>query len=222
MTVTRTWEEVFRRLDQWDVVDKLRALHLKSSDSTSSTGFLPFKSPDIAHLMADTAQRVRLFHHFHHDANDGLNNGTDDLWALMGSGAMATAMLVNKVHVNEPQRGTPFDWSKMLAWNSTKGVGDTVAEFAKSQTRVSGRGSDVSPQSEPAKRTARAKSRAIKATKTKKTAPPKGQLKTDDDNEEKADKVTVVGCTTTNTVPVPGFLAVAFMETYKTDPLELC
>jgi type IV secretory pathway VirB10-like protein len=58
MTVTRTWEEVFRRLDQWDVVDKLRALHLKSSDSTSSTGFLPFKSPDIAHLMANTARRV--------------------------------------------------------------------------------------------------------------------------------------------------------------------
>jgi hypothetical protein len=26
----------------------------------------------------------------------------------------------------------------------------------------------------------------------------------------------------TNTVPVPGFLAVAFMETYETDPLELC
>ncbi len=58
MTVTRTWEEVFRRLDQWDVVDKLQALHLKSSDSTSSTGFLPSKSPDIAHLMANTARRV--------------------------------------------------------------------------------------------------------------------------------------------------------------------
>ena len=42
MTVTRTWEEVFRRLDQWDVVDKLRALHLKPSDSSNSTGFLPF------------------------------------------------------------------------------------------------------------------------------------------------------------------------------------
>jgi hypothetical protein len=151
MTVTRTWEEVFRRLDQWDVVDKLRALHLKSSDSTNSTGFLPFKSPDIAHLMADTARRVRLFHHFHHDADDGLNDSTDNLWALMGSGAMATAMLVNKVHVNEPQRWTPFDWSKMIARNSTTDVGDTVAEIAKSQTRVSGQSSDVSAQSAPVK-----------------------------------------------------------------------
>ena len=100
MAVTRTWEEVFKRLNLWDVVDKLRALHLTSSDSTSSTGFLPFKSPDIAHLLANTAQRVQLFHHFHHNADDGLNDGTDDLWALVGSGAMATAMSVNKVHVN--------------------------------------------------------------------------------------------------------------------------
>jgi hypothetical protein len=60
--------------------------------------------------MVDTAQRVQLFHHFHHDAD----------WALIGSGAMATAMSVNKVHVNKPQRGTPFDWSKMLARNSTR------------------------------------------------------------------------------------------------------
>ena len=172
--------------------------------------------------MANTARRVRLFHHFHHDADDGLNFGTDNLWALMGSGAMASAMSVNKVHVNEPQRGTPLDWSKMLAWNSTTDVGDTVAELAKSRTRVSGRSSDVSAQSAPVKRTARAKSRAITATKTKKTAPTKGRLKIADDDEDEEDKVTVVGFRTTNTVPVPGFLAVAFMETYETDPLELC
>jgi hypothetical protein len=120
--MTRTWEEVFGRLDQWDMVDKLRALHLKSSSSSSSTGFLQFKSPDIAHLMANTSRRVRLFHHFHHNADDGLNDGTDELWALMGSGAMATAMAVNKSHVNEPQRGTTFNWSKMLAWNSTQHI----------------------------------------------------------------------------------------------------
>jgi hypothetical protein len=174
LTMTRTWEEVFGRLDQWDVVDKLWALHLKSSTSTNSTGFLQFKSPDIAHLMANTSQRVRLFHHFHHDADDGLNDGTDELWALMGSGAMATAMAVNKSHVNKPQRGTTFNWSKMLAWNSTRDVGDTVAEFAESRTQVSGQNSDVSLQPAPAKRTARAKRNVITATKTKKAAPPKG------------------------------------------------
>jgi hypothetical protein len=41
-----------------------------------------------------------LFHHFHHDADDGLKDGTDELWALMGSGAMAAAMAVNKSQVN--------------------------------------------------------------------------------------------------------------------------
>jgi hypothetical protein len=106
----------------------------------------------------------------------------DELWALMGSGAMAAAMAVNKSHVNEPQRGTTFDWSKMLARNSTRDVGDTVAEFAESQTQVLGRSNDVSLQPAPAKRTARAKSKAITATKTMKAAPPKGRLKTADDN----------------------------------------
>jgi hypothetical protein len=72
------------------------------------------------------------------------------------------------------------------------------------------------------KKTARAKSRAITAAKTKKTATPKGRLKTADDDEDAEDTVTVVRFTMTNTVPVPGFLAVAFMETYETDPLELC
>jgi hypothetical protein len=195
LTMTRTWEEVFGRLDQWDVVDKVRALHLKSSTSTSSTGFLQFKSPDIAHLVANTSRRVQLFHHFHHDVDDGLNDGTDELWALMGSGAMAAAMAVNKSHVNEPQRGTTFDWSKMLAWNSTRDVGDTVAEFAASRTQVSGRSSDLSFQPAPAKLTARAKSKAITTTKTQKA---KGRLKTADDTEENEDKVTVVGFTMTH------------------------
>jgi hypothetical protein len=219
MTLTRTWEEVFRRLDQWDVVEKLRALHLKSAASTSSTGFLPFKSPDVAHLMANTARRVCLYHHFHHDADDGLNDGSDDLWALMGSGAMASAMSINKTHVNEPQRGTIFDWSKMLAWNSTQDVSDTARELVAYRTQVSERSSDVSSQPAPAKKTARAKSRAITAAKTKKTTTPKGRLKTDEDAD---DTVTVVEFTMTDTVPVPGFLAVAFMETYETNPLELC
>ncbi len=42
------------------------------------------------------------------------------------------------------------------------------------------------------------------------------------DAEENDDEVSVVGFTMTNTVPVPGFIAVALMETYETDPLELC
>jgi hypothetical protein len=109
LTMARTWEEVFGRLDQWDVVDKLRALHLKSSTSTSSTGFLQFKSPDISHLVANTARRVRLFHHFHHDMDDGLNDGTDELWALMGSGAMAERIVrcINIVH-NFQKSSSPF------------------------------------------------------------------------------------------------------------------
>ncbi len=211
LTMTSTWEEMFKSLDQWDVVDKLRALHLKSSTSTIATGFLQFKSPDIAHLMANTSRRVRLFHHFHHDADDGLKDGTDELWALMGSGAMAAAMAVNKSHVNEPQRGTTFDWSKRLAWNSTQDVADTVAEFIASRTQVSGRSSDVSLQPAPAKRTARAKKKAITTSKTQKT---KGRPKIADDTDENDDEVSVVGFTMTNTVPV----RLAYVPGRRTDP----
>jgi hypothetical protein len=137
----------------------------------------------------------------------------------MGSGAMAAAMAVNKSDVNEPQHGTTFDWSKMLAWNSTRDVADTVAEFAASRTQVSGQSSDVSLQPAPTTRTARAKSKVTTTTKTQKT---KGRPKMAVDAEENDDEVSVVGFTMTNTVPVPGFIAVALMETYETDPLELC
>ncbi len=77
MTMTLSWEEVFRRLDQWSVVEKLRDLHAKSNAGTSPTGFVRFGSPDIAHLVVDTQEEVRLFHHFHHDVDDGLNDGTN-------------------------------------------------------------------------------------------------------------------------------------------------
>ncbi len=70
---------------------------------------------------------------------------------------------------------------------------------AASRTQVSGRSSDVSIQPAPAKRTARAKSKAITTTKTQKA---KGRLKTADNTEDNEDEVTVVGFTMTNTVPV--------------------
>lgn len=71
MTMTSTWKDVF-----W-ALDKLSSLHTKSNSvNTEATGF--------AHLMVNTHGTIRLFHHFHHDADDGLNDGTNALWALLG------------------------------------------------------------------------------------------------------------------------------------------
>lgn len=79
MMMTSTWKDVF-----W-ALDKLSSLHTKSNSvNTEATGFAHLCFPDVAHLLVNTHGTIRLFHHFHHDADDGLNDGTNALWALLG------------------------------------------------------------------------------------------------------------------------------------------
>ncbi|KAI2494816.1 hypothetical protein MHU86_19711 [Fragilaria crotonensis] len=139
MTMTSTWEDVFRALDQWEVVPKLNRLHTKSNSiNTESTGFVHLCSPDIAHLMVNTHGTIRLFHHFHHDADDGLNDGTNALWALLGGGGFAAAMAVDTKQIVRSHVGTPYDWSKMLTWNSTSDVRRAIEELVTTRSSVSG------------------------------------------------------------------------------------
>ena len=139
MTMTSSWSDVFRASNQWEVVDKLRRLSGKSnSSSTGSTGFVHLCSPDVAHLMVNTHGVIRLFHHFHQDADDGLNSGTNALWALMGSGGITAAMFIDMVQINERELGTPCDWPKMLLWNSTADVWATVNELMTTQSLTPG------------------------------------------------------------------------------------
>ncbi|KAI2490854.1 hypothetical protein MHU86_23707 [Fragilaria crotonensis] len=53
--------------------------------------------------MVNTHGVIRLFHHFHHDADDGLNDGTNALWALMGAGGFAAAMAVDTKQASAPE-----------------------------------------------------------------------------------------------------------------------
>lgn len=209
---------------------KLKNLSEKSNSvGTSSTGFVHLCSPEVAHLMVNTHGVIRLFHHFHHDADDGLNNGTNALWALMGSTGIAAAMTIDTQQVNERQIGTPCDWSKMLAWNSTAEVLSTIDELMTTRAPAPRVNEDTSraDQSAPA-----SKGRPRKAS----AAPPRrGRAKTRKDtndtnepeksNETEADgteDVMVVGFTMKPTVPVPAFIAAAaIMESYATDPAEL-
>jgi hypothetical protein len=62
---------------------------------------------------------VQLLHHFHHDANDGLNNGSDELWALMGRGDGTTLMVVYPDELHERQLESETDWSKTPLWDTT-------------------------------------------------------------------------------------------------------
>ncbi|KAI2507344.1 hypothetical protein MHU86_7064 [Fragilaria crotonensis] len=115
MTMTSTCEDVFRTLDQWDIVPKLSSLHMKSNSiNTESTGFVHLCSPDIAHFMVNTHGTICLFRHVHNDADDGLNDGTNALWALLGGGGIAAAMAVDTKQVVRSHVGPPYDWSKVL------------------------------------------------------------------------------------------------------------
>ena len=74
------------------------------------------------------AGEVQLLHHFHHDANDGLINGTDELWALMGGGDGATPMVIDTDKIHGRQPGYKSDWSKISKWNSTQAVRDAARQ----------------------------------------------------------------------------------------------
>ncbi|KAI2490858.1 hypothetical protein MHU86_23711 [Fragilaria crotonensis] len=150
--MTSTWEDVFRALDQWEVVPKLNRLHTKSNSiNTESTGFVHLCSPDIAHLMVNTHGTIRLFHHFHHDADDGLNDGTNALWALLGGGGFAAAMAVDTKQIVRSHVGTPYDWSKMLTWNSTSDVRRAIEELVTTRSSVSGVSESAGQASAPAR-----------------------------------------------------------------------
>ncbi|KAI2489102.1 hypothetical protein MHU86_25491 [Fragilaria crotonensis] len=228
--MTSTWEDVFRALDQWEVVPKLNRLHTKSNSiNTESTGFVHLCSPDIAHLMVNTHGTIRLFHHFHHDADDGLNDGTNALWALLGGGGFAAAMAVDTKQIVRSHVGTPYDWSKMLTWNSTSDVRRAIEELVTTRSSVSGVsapdrhrrrrgatscGSDERTPQEGSAPRGRSKS-------SKHTNETNDQDKTNDADADDTEDVTVVGFTMKPTVPVPAFIAAAIMESYVTDPEEL-
>jgi hypothetical protein len=53
--------------------------------------------------VVNTAGEIQLFHHFHHDVNDGLNDGTNQLWALQGGSSMAQAVSIRPDQLNLKQ-----------------------------------------------------------------------------------------------------------------------
>jgi hypothetical protein len=169
--------------------------------------------------MVNTHGVIRLFHHFHHDADDGLNDGTNALWALMGAGGFAAAMAVDTKQVVERHIGTPFDWSRMLSWNSTSDVLAAINESLTTRAQVSGVSTGATRDAEPARTLPTAtRGRPKKGSGTKNRAKPSKPVEAIEDD---TDDVTVVGFTMKPTVPVPAFIAAAIMDTYATAPEEL-
>jgi hypothetical protein len=79
-------------------------------------------SPNVACLVVDTAGEIQLFHHFHHDVDDGLNDGTNQLWALQGGSSMAQAVSIRPDQLSLKQKSYKIEWTSMTAWNSTEDI----------------------------------------------------------------------------------------------------
>jgi hypothetical protein len=79
MITTLQWKAVFCQLDQWDALSKLQEIHRDANSGIATTWLVWLCSPNLAYVKVDTAGKIQLFHHFHHDVNDELNNGTNQL-----------------------------------------------------------------------------------------------------------------------------------------------
>ena len=113
-------------MDHWEALPKLRELHRIAGASTKPTGLARLCSPYVAHLMVNPRGRLQLFHHFHHNVDDGLNDRIDEVWALQGGPSMAHAVAIRPGHPLNRQMGFHMDWTRMLTWNSTDEILDDV------------------------------------------------------------------------------------------------
>jgi hypothetical protein len=96
-------------MDHWEALPKLRELHRIAGASTKPTGLARLCSSYVAHLMVNPRGRLQLFHHFHHNLDDGLNDRTDEVWALQGGPSMAHAVAIRPGHQLTRQMGFHMD-----------------------------------------------------------------------------------------------------------------
>ena len=87
----QTWADVFRELDQWNVVETFAEHHAQALDTRA--GFRRFCSPKIGHLLAHDCKGFQILHHVHQDGADDINidnNDNDDdegnIWRAVQSG----------------------------------------------------------------------------------------------------------------------------------------
>jgi hypothetical protein len=76
--------------------------------------------------MVNPSGRLQLFHHFHHDVDDGSSDRTDEVWALQSGSSMAHTVAIRPGHLLNRQMGFHMDWTRMLTWNSTDEILDDV------------------------------------------------------------------------------------------------
>jgi TRAP-type mannitol/chloroaromatic compound transport system substrate-binding protein len=116
--MTLQWKEVFFQLDQWDTLPKLQEIHPGANSGMTATWLARLCSPNVAHLVVDTAGEIQLFHHFQHDINNGLNDKTNQLWALQDGSSMAQAVSIRPDQLSFQKNSFAIEWTTMTAGNS--------------------------------------------------------------------------------------------------------
>jgi hypothetical protein len=180
-------------------------------------------SPNVAYLVVDTAGEIQLFHHFQHDVNDRLNNGTNQLWALQGGSSMAQAVFIRPDQLSLKVKSFPIEWTTMTAWNSTDDILAEVERTVKAHSSKAARAS----RSPVSGRSAKAPASTAKTNRQPTTLKGRKRQVEPTDHEPKAaqdveEDVEIVELPFAPMVPVPAFIAATLMEEYESDPIELC
>jgi hypothetical protein len=223
MITTEQWKDVSRQLDQWDALPKLREIHRGANSGMTATWLARLCSPNVAYLVVDTAGEIQLFHHFHHDVDDGLNDGTNQMWALQGGSSMAQAISIRPDQLRLQQKSYAIEWTTMTAWNSTE---DILADVDR---RVNVHAPQAARVGRPpmSGRSAKALASATKTTRQVPTARGRKRQVEPIDYAPKASQddmedVEIVESQLAPMVPIPEFVAATLMEGYESDPIKLC
>ncbi|KAI2505694.1 hypothetical protein MHU86_8753 [Fragilaria crotonensis] len=236
VTLSKTWADIFREIDQWDEVE--RFTNLQASELNTVNGFRRLCSPKIGHLLLIRGGGVLAVHHIHQDVEDDLHaDSGGDLWALTGAGSTASTIVIENSGTYDRQSGDMIEWSEMEEWTS---VGDVTAARNK-DTGKSGQPRDdgtTKAKKQTRKRsTTGGRTRATK-TPTSKMQEYKKMLMVDtsdededsvgpegpplDENDDPSITVLHSRVTIPNVLPVPAFIFAAIMEAYTTDAAKLC
>ena len=139
--MTLQWKEVFCQLDQWDTLPKLQEIHPGANSGMTATWLARLCSPNVAHLVVDTAGEIQLFHHFQHDINNGLNDKTNQLWALQDGSSMAQAVSIRPDQLSLQKNSFAIEWTTMTAGNSTDNILSQVERRVKAHASKAARAS---------------------------------------------------------------------------------
>ena len=103
LVITSTWNEVFKRIDQWD--DAEQFVEACGQNLQSVPGFRRLCSPKIGHLVRLDLGGILLVHNIHQEHSNSIVGGDDELRALTGAGSIAATVVIDEIGTYEGQTG---------------------------------------------------------------------------------------------------------------------